>query len=447
MTSTRLSKSRLNSFRQCPKRLWLEVHKPELRLESPDMQARFATGHQVGEIAQRDYPDGLLIAPNNNLRQALAETQAALPQHRPLFEATFEHEAVLIRADLLLPDGAGWHMAEVKSTTSAKDYHYGDVATQVWVAQSRGVAIHHATVRHIDNRFVLQAMGNYTGLLMDTDADAQVKKLLPALPQIVLQARSTLEGAEPDCATGEHCNIPFECPFQGYCTKGFPPGPAYPVTLLPGNAGKTLARALMAEGFGDLQKVPASRISNALLQRIHNATVDGAAYRDTAGAKQAMEAWPWPRYFLDFETIAHAVPVWLGTRPYQQVPFQFSCHTVGKDGSSEHSMFLDLTGSNPSRVCAEELLACIGQTGAIVAYNASFERACIRGLARQFDDLAPELLAMEPRIVDLLPVVKAHYYHRDMQGSFSIKAVLPTLVPLWRGHGMHMRFTGLERSY
>lgn len=127
--------------------------------------------------------------------------------------------------------------------------------------------------------------------------------------------------------------------------------------------------------------------------------------------------------------IGYAVPVWLGTRPFDQLTFQFSCHQMQRNGSASHSSFLDLSGSNPSRACAEALLDSIGPTGAVVAYNASFEQGCIRSLAEQFADLAPRLLDIERRAVDLLPVVRQNYYHRDMRGSFSLKAVLPVLVP------------------
>ena len=224
-TRNRLSKSRLNAFRQCPKRLWLEVHRADLKVESTEVPARYAVGHRVGEIAQHDYPDGILIAPDNNLAQALADTPPALQQGRPLFEATFEHAGLLVRADLLLPSGAGWHMAEVKSTAGAKDYHFPDIAAQVWVAQNCGVDIHHATVRHIDTDFVLRAEGNYSGLLTDADADAQVQTLLPTLPATVQQARATLDGAEPVVAMGEQCTTPFDCPFRRIAVKTWRPGP------------------------------------------------------------------------------------------------------------------------------------------------------------------------------------------------------------------------------
>lgn len=138
----------------------------------------------------------------------------------------------------------------------------------------------------------------------------------------------------------------------------------------------------------------------------------------------------WPRAFLDFETIALAVPRWIGTRPYQAVPFQFSCHFEQEDGTLDHIGFLSLDGEDPRKACAEALVSALGDHhGAVVAYNASFERGCVQGLASAFPDLAQPLLAIRDRIVDLLPVTRDHYYHRNQRGSWSIKAVLPTVAP------------------
>jgi len=429
MQQSRLSKSRITSFRQCPKRLWLEVNRPKLTEVTAQMQAAFDTGHCVGEIAQRAYPDGILIAPDNNLARALADTRAALPLGKPLFEATFQNEGVLIRADLLLPVEDAWHMAEVKSTTGVKNYHHQDVATQVWVVQGQGLRIGAMSVRHIDRDFTLQTPGDFAGLLMDADVSEPVQDLLPGLPQIVQQARATLAGGEPAITTGPHCSDPFECPFQAYCVGQQAPGPEYPVTLLPGIRGKRIARELMAEGLLDLQQVQQDQLSDPQLQRIQIATATDIPYLDSAGARSVMSKWSWPRYFLDFETIAHAVPVWLGTHPYEAIPFQFSCHLQTEGGDLTHTGFLDLSGENPSRACALALLSAIGPVGAVVAYNASFERQCIRRLAGRLPDLAPVLLSIEQRLADLLPVVRNHYYHRDMRGSYSIKTVLPVLVP------------------
>jgi hypothetical protein len=392
--------------------LWLEVHRPELKQETDAMLRMFGVGHQVGAIARQQHPDGILIGSDDNLERAIVETEAALYARRPVFEATFSHHDVLVRADLLLPENDGWHLAEVKSTASAKPYHMADVATQVWVARACGVQVDRVSVRHIDKTFVLTAPDEsewrpglqtrrYDGLLIDTDVTTEVEDLLSGLPQLADDARMTLEGCEPDVTTGDHCTLPHDCPFQAYCRAAEPPTTDY--------------------------RAP-RRKSAQILEAIET----GIPYRDHAGAAKTMEAWAWPRYFLDFETIGHTVPVWIGEHPFEQAPFQFSCHVQERDGSLAHRGFLDLTGDDPTRACAEALLATLGSIvstgGSIVTYS-GFERRCLQTLARHCPDLAPQLQQLETRIVDLLPVVRESFYHRDMLGSYSIKSVLPALVP------------------
>ncbi len=145
------------------------------------------------------------------------------------------------------------------------------------------------------------------------------------------------------------------------------------------------------------------------------------------GAQRAVSGWTFPRAYLDFETIAFPVPRWLGTKPWEQVPFQFSLHVEDSSGSIHHREFLSLGGNDPRRACVEELIANVPETGAVIAFNAGFERSCITRLADYCPDLADRLMSIAERVVDLLPVTRNHWYHRDQQGSWSIKAVLPTI--------------------
>ena len=427
----RLSKSRIAAFLQCPKRLWLEVHRPELREETPAMQAAFAVGHRVGDLARAEYPHGVLVAHDDDLRGALRQTSELFARSRrmPVFEATFQHAGVLVRADVMIPARRGWHMAEVKSTGEPKPYHLNDLAVQTWVARGAGVRVERATVRHIDKTFVYPGGGDYRGLLVDAEAGDEVRERLPEVPQWVEAAHATLGRREPRREMGPHCDDPFACPFKSYCESLAGRQPDYPVELLPGQSGKKLARRFREEGFDDLRAVPAKRIEDAALRRMHAATRSGTPYRDAEGARKVLARWPHPRGFLDFETINPAVPVWKGTKPFQQLPFQWSCHIEGKNGDVKHCEFLDLSGRNPARACAERLIADLAACKTIVGYHAPFERGVIKGLAAVFPGLRGELLSLASRIQDLLPVVREHYYHRDMLGSFSIKAVLPTLAP------------------
>ena len=172
-TGISLSKSKLNAYHQCRKRLWLEIHRPDLRVDSAASQRAFSVGHSVGDLAQKEHPDGILIGPADPSQpidwpKVFAETKEALhlSPRRTIFEATCRHDGVLVRADLLIPAGAKWHMAEVKSSSSVKPYHINDVAVQTWVMREEGVDIDTVELRHINNKFVYPGDDQYAGLFL-----------------------------------------------------------------------------------------------------------------------------------------------------------------------------------------------------------------------------------------------------------------------------------------
>lgn len=431
-----LSKSKITMFEQCPKRLWLSVHRRELAEQDEGAKARFATGHEVGAVACALLPGGVMVEAEPDLAAALATTQSLLDSghDRPIFEATLQHNGVLVRIDVLEPDGSGgWHMAEVKSSTKVKDYHVGDLATQLWVACQAGVPVTSAAIRHIDNSFVLKREGDWTGLFADTDLAALAEPIIAARADVATAARATLAGAEPDIAPGGHCDVPFSCEFAGYCHAALPDGPEWPVTVLPNGGGKRW----LERNVADLFAVDPAELTSIMHKRVHHATVTGEVYHNVEGAHAAIANWAFPRTWLDFETIAFAVPRWVGTKPYGQVPFQFSAHIEKADGTIEHREFLSLDGTDPRRACAEALVAMVPATGAVIGYNASFEKSRIIELAAVFPDLAEALTGSADRVVDLLPVTRANWYHRDQRGSWSIKAVLPTVAA-------EMDYAGLE---
>lgn len=423
-----LSKSRITLFEQCPRRLWLSVHRPELAEVSANTRAAFAHGHQIGALACELLPHGIMVDDANGLGAALDQTATLLATgvDRPLFEATFVHEGVLIRADLMLPTGNGWHIAEVKNTTGVKDYHRGDLATQLWVMRGAGVKVTSASIRHIDRSFVLTRAGDYAGLFADTFIAAEIEPLIAGRGEVVAAARELLLGEEPVREVGAHCDTPFACSFKSWCGRDLPPGPEWPVSLLPDSAGKKVAAKLLASGVADLMSAPPDAMTSPKLARVHAATLSGVAHHDAAAIAAETAGWAYPRTFLDFETIQFAIPRWVGTRPFEQVTFQYSAHIEQAEGSVSRRAFLSIDGSDPRRACAEHLVGLPAE-GAVIAWNASFERSCLVGLAALFPDLAPALTSLASRLVDLLPVTRRHYYHRDMRGSWSLKAVLPTL--------------------
>ncbi len=421
-----LSKSKILLHRQCPKRLWLQVYKPDLAEIDASAQARFRDGNKVGDVARQLYPGGDFIDTLNR-KEALDRTAADLNAGgKPIFEAAFLHNDVLVRADLLVPEASGYRLVEVKSSTAVKDYHLEDITVQAWVMKQAGLQPTRCIVAHIDNSFVYPGGGNYQGLLKEEPVDAEIRELIDEVPDWIGQAQVTLaQTEEPNIEPGDQCTQPFPCDFANHCS---PPEAdvEFPVEILP--YGKNMAEQLRAEGYRDLREVPVEKLSNPKHIRVHRVSSTGIPELD-AEATEAVRNLPYPRYYLDFETIAFAVPIWAGASPYKQIPFQWSCHIEDADGTLIHHEFLDATGNDPRRGFAESLIKALGADGPIIVYNAPFEGSRMKELAEAMPDLAPQLLAAVDRLFDLLPLARNHYYHPAMKGSWSIKAVLPTIEP------------------
>jgi hypothetical protein len=426
MVNYRLSKSKILSGLQCPKRLYLEVHNPELAEVSEETERRFAAGHAVGEVARNLEPGGVLIDTGGDLAKALQETRDAISNSRnvTLFEATFEHNGVLIKTDLFFSARAGRRVVEVKSAASLKDYHAPDVGVQYWVLKGAGYEPAKVGLALIDTSFVYPGGGDYRGLFSNVDMTDQARQLQPEVTRWVTEFKKVLAGDTPEVEIGDQCSNPFDCPFYGHCSAGISM-PEYPVTILP--RGGALAAELQAEGYEDLRDVPEGRLTRSIHQKVWRTTVTGSPEFDPEAAT-VLAKYPYPRCYLDFETIAFAVPIWAGTRPYQQIPFQWSCHVEHEDGSIEHHEFLDTSGDLPVKEFAESLISSVGTSGPIFCYGA-FEGSRLADLGTMLPGLAPELNKIRARLIDLLPLARKHYYHPAMKGSWSIKDVLLTVAP------------------
>lgn len=432
---TTLSKSKLLAFRQCPKRFWLEMHRKDLLGQSAGDTSRLAAGHQVGEMARRILdPSGtgvLVDIDQIGFDGAITLTEELLRGQKPIFEACLRAAGGVVFADIMLPlSGKGlpaWRLIEVKSSTSVKEHHRDDVAIQCFVAQAAGVALESVVVATIDSGWTYPGNGDYRGLLRETSLTEEAMSRRDEVCEWVVQSRAiALRASEPLIETGSHCHAPYECPFYAYCTRDRATAD-FPVEWIP-RPGKALKEAISSGSIRDMREV-ADDLLNKVQLRVKAATLSGTPYFDVAATRAALAQQPLPAYFLDFETINMPVPIWPGTRPYQQIPFQFSLHVLTEAGHLEHRGFLDLSGEDPSYRLATSLIDACGSVGAIYAYNAAFERARIGDLAERFAQLAEPLLAINERIVDLLPLARDHFYHPIQQGSWSIKNVLPAIAP------------------
>lgn len=441
---TQLTKSRILSARQCRKRLWLESYAPELANTSDSSRGIISAGESIGRLARRVLAaDGELItgpvadAANTTAKRLNAQHTATL------HEASFGAASVFVRADLLWQANGQIKVAEVKSSSKVKAYHIEDCAVQYWVMREAGYKPDDFYLAHINKEFVL---GNnsgaadataYAGLFNLAPLNTEIANTLPQVTEWIRAADEVLASDKPNISTGPHCKKPHVCPFLSHC-QASEPQVQYPIAQFPGLKANT-KQQLLAEGAKDIRDVHTQSVAFAAELKEPEALARWqAAQRDEAWRSdrlvEQLTNLAYPRYYLDFESIAFSVPIWAGSKPFEQFPFQYSVHietqaagSGGREAQLHHREFLDLSGQPPMRALSEALIQALGDNGPIVVYT-SFERTCINGLARRYPDLAPALQAINARLFDLHALVKKHYYHPAQNGSYSIKRLLPVVL-------------------
>ena len=432
MSHPRLSKSTYLNGKQCHLRLWHRFHAPELAAPASEaLQFIFDTGHEVGELACQRHPGGHLVAHDHeHVPEALEETRQAIAAGTAtaLFEAAFEHQDVLVRADVLerLPDG-GWRLIEVKSAAGLKDVFIQDVAVQLWVLQGAGLDVRDAGVLTLNNGYV------YDGVRLDVDAlfkfhpvlEAATERMAAIGAEVAAMHAMLVAPAAPAIAPGEHCSKPYPCPYYAHCTRNHT-WPDHGIGEL-WRLSAAQHERLQAAGIEEIKDIPDDFPLNARHQTIRKA-VRQRRIQVRDGLGSALAAIEPPVRHLDFETFAPAIPRFAGTRPYHTIPFLFSVHTERESQPPDHVDYLHEGDDDPRPVLAERLLDALGEDGSICVYS-SFEAQMLHSLAAAVPHRAAALAAIKARLFDLLPVVRNHCYHPDFRGSFSLKDVLPALVP------------------
>ena len=428
----RLSKSRYLSGYQCPLKLWYDCYERQLATP-PDasQQAIFDTGTAVGELAQERYPGGKLVAFDHfHADEALAQTAELLddPSVPSIYEAAFIYQDVLVRVDVLERTDTGWNLVEVKSGTKfKKGVHDIDVAVQLWVLRGAGLTVDNAGLLTLNRGYIYDGVSlDLDQLFLLHDCTDIAESLLPEVEQNVAAFMAML-GADsmPAILPGEQCFNPYDCAYYAHCTRDLV-FPEHPVTDLPRISRKTLEQ-LDADGIDEIPQVPDDFPLTDLQERVREAVRSGSEYiSDDLG--DVLREIQYPVYHLDFETFMPAIPRYAGTRPYDSIPFQYSLHVEYGDGRIEHIEFLHTEDSDPREQLAISLIEALDDDGAVCVYS-GYEKRVIGELATQFPQYSERLHAIIGRLWDLLPVVREHYYHPDFHGSFSIKKVLPVLVP------------------
>ena len=419
-----LSKSRFTSGMQCHKKLWWEVHEPDAKELQPDKVLRdlFSQGRQVGEAARERFPGGVLIdLPHRDPGRVAATEKAIADGAAAIFEATFIADDTFVAIDVLEKQHSGYRLIEVKSSTSRKPEHVSDVAVQARVAAACGIPITSAEVMHLNREFRNPDSGD---LFARSDVTGDVAALLPQVPEEIARQRDMLAGPLPDAPLGHHCFDPRECPFLARC---WPDTPDF-IGNLAGVGPKTSV-AYLTRGITSITQLPPREKLNATQKRQlkamaeHRLIVEPTLAEDLAPIVGADRLG-----FLDFETIARAIPVWPGMAPWQQAAAQFSYHERQPDGTYTHAAHLAEGPQDARPPLAEAMIEATANADRVLMYT-SFEKTRIRELERAVPALEKELVELEKKLIDLHPVVKNNVYHPDFLGSFSLKDILTPLVP------------------
>lgn len=434
----KISKSKFMAGIQCPKRLYLVVHEPELAAQpDPSSAAIIEQGQEVGRLARQLFPGGVEVDGSRGLEAAIRHTQELVSNAEipAIFEGTFEHDNTVVKTDILQRRDRGlWRLVEVKSTADLKEHHAADVAIQSYVLSHVGLKLASVWVAHINRSYVLNdTTVDPRQFFLFRNLTNSTKNLQPELAlRLHEQFRILAMPKSPDAPPGPHCLNPVACEFFHHCNH---PKPDDYVGYIPRLSNKAIQQ-LEEMGVQVVHDIPIDFELSEIQRRACTAIRTGQPWF-CAELTHELESLNYPLFFMDFETVNPAIPRFLGMRPYSHLPYQWSVHIQREPGTAvEHCEFLAMDGNDPRHAFISSLCEALGENGSIIVYNQQFESERLWDLAGWLPEYAQCIRDIQRRLWDLLPVVRNNVYHPAFGGSFSLKAVLPALVPDMTYEGM-----------
>jgi hypothetical protein len=423
-----LSKSLFIRGLQCHKSLYLHKYQPELRDEvPPEKQALFDSGTEVGILARDLFPGGVEVpyeglSPREQLDMTVSEIQKGTEN---IYEATFSYNNVFMKADILHRGRHGWALYEVKQSTGGKEVHVNDVALQYYVVKGSDLPVSRAFLVYINTQYVRHGEIEVKKLFAIEELTDRVNEKQEFVAEEIGKMRHMLAGALPAIDIGAWCDDPYKCDFKGHCWQHIPEDSVF--TLRRKGANRF---DLYKQGIIRLEQIPLHVLNDVQRMQVEfflekKETVNREAVREF------LDSLWYPLYFLDFETFMSPVPLFDGTSPYQQIPYQYSIHVLEREGAElRHHEFIAEPNVDPREELAERLVAVIPDDACVIAYNSSFEARVLNELAEWLPRHGNRIERVVPNMRDLMaPFRRRDVYHWQMKGSHSQKAVLPALVP------------------
>ncbi len=337
-----ISKSLFIRGCQCHKSLYLHKFHDELRdTLSEAQEAIFSTGTSVGEVARDLYPGGTNIREltAGDTAKALTETANHMASGaRVIYEAAFSCDNLLAYVDILVRDGESWKIFEVKASTSVSDTYLLDCAFQYHLLTLCGIQVSDVSVVHLNNKYIRQGALELKELFKTVSVLEEVKTLRSVVIENLEQQFAILNADSiPAIDIGLQCHSPYPCDFMGHCWKHVPEYSVFEVAGL--SANKKMA--LYSSGILEIKDIP----EGYKLNKNQKIQVDGVKHNrshfDKAMVKEFLNTLKYPIYFMDFETMMPAIPLFDKSTPYQQIPFQYSLHYLPHRGAElQHMEFL-----------------------------------------------------------------------------------------------------------
>jgi hypothetical protein len=427
-----LSKSTFLRGLQCSKSLYLYKNFIQLRdAVSAEQQAIFNRGNNVGVLAQKLFPGGVDATPakrSNNI-EAVERTRALIESGvEVIYEAAFQHNQVLAILDILVKKDNQWYAYEVKSSTKISHTYLLDASLQYWVITNSGLALEDISLIVINNQYVRNGELNLEELFSIKSVKKEALLNQALVDENINSSKQVIADAKiPDVTIGEHCFSPYNCDFMGTCWKQVPKNSVFEIT----GVSKINQFNLYNAGFKTISEIPDTN------ELDKNANIHIEAFKsnsvkvDKEAIKVFLDKINYPVYFMDFETFMPAVPIYDKTKPYQHIPFQYSLHyKKDRNAALQHFEFLAEQGIDPRKAFVERLLKDTESAGTILVYDVLMERNVLNGLKNDFPEYAEEIDLRLKRMIDLVqPFQSRSYYHPAMKNSFSMKSLLPALVP------------------
>lgn len=428
------SKSKYVKFTECNKRLWLEKNRPEEQEEQHN-EAQCINGNMVGDLAMQLFGKYYLAETTPvNIPKQVENTRLALERNeRIICEASFTNGNNYCAVDILkLEDDGSYSINEVKSSTKVKDSYIKDLSYQYYVLTKCGINVSKTNIIYVNNKYVFNKELNLEEYFIIQDITEEVIEEFKNVESNLYISNMILSVAEePNISLSKTCEEYSGCPFKNYCykVKGLPLKNS--VLELYNYRNKY---ELISKGILEFEQLITNNIP---LNEIQKRQVEFALYKNDEDYyinKEMVEKFinklEYPLYFFDFESYMAVIPNLNGTRPYQQITFQYSLHILSENGTLEHKEFIGNGKTDPRLELTKQMISDLGTHGTIIAYNDSFEKTRIKELKNSFEQYEEELNCIVERFVDLEDVFqKGYLYNKAMKGSFSIKSVLPSLFP------------------